>query len=527
MTVVVEDDKPPPKLRQLYRGNGMEIVTEVGRCRELWREFSPQQTLFDTWEFRFAFFKGYRHTPHFLLIKNGAENLALLPLWYEKDKRKYFWFGSWWQEENRFFAKDPALLPLLLHLCPSPTYLNAVSLKDASFAQDFIKFTPDDPKYILDLTQISSVDDFLANLKKKKRYNLKRDKRVIEAQKPQVIFDNFADFDTLVTLSNERFRQKGETTDWEEDSRRLEAFRQVVALGQKGASYRVRMMTVKIGGQTAGVDLIALFNGCYYPLKCGYDVKSFPGIGSFVNLLEIEDALNLGMEKMDFLEIGYGWKDKWFEEVPLLKYEKNGYKTRRFEKFDKGYFSSDAYDDYLTRFEKEGLDSALKIVEELKPAPAWRFLDVGGGMGGLVLGLRKLGFEAWGTEVSPYCLASSPAKEFLQFGDVCQLPFPDESFEVVVCTDVLCYLTRKQAEKAVKELTRVAKDCLFVETICKNSLNSDQKTNPDPLRRNEYLLEEEEIRKLFADNDAFFSRALSESREEDFNGIFVKSFAGR
>ena len=41
-----------------------------------------------------------------------------------------------------------------------------------------------------------------------------------------------------------------------------------------------------------------------------------------MNLFEIEDAVNLGMEKMDFLEIGYGWKEKWFEAIPLLKYEK-------------------------------------------------------------------------------------------------------------------------------------------------------------------------------------------------------------
>jgi hypothetical protein len=104
-----------------------EIVSDINRCFELWKEFSPQKTLFDTWEFRFAFYQAYKHKPYFILLKNQSENLALLPLWYEDDKKKYFWFGSWWQEEVRFFSKDPNYVPILLSIAPSPLSLNAIS----------------------------------------------------------------------------------------------------------------------------------------------------------------------------------------------------------------------------------------------------------------------------------------------------------------------------------------------------------------------------------------------------------------
>jgi len=319
-----------PKQQSYYHTNGhspllkslqVGVVSQIDECRQLWKKFSPHKTLFDTWDFRLTFWKGYQHSPYFMILKNNLEDYALLPLWYEEDKKKYFWFGSWWQEENGFFVKDPIFVPLLLAACPSPVHLNAISLETVLWAKEFIELEPDDPKYILDLTKINSVDDFLARLKKKRRYNLRRDKRIIEAQNPQIIFDNFSDFDTLVKLSIKRFEEKGEDTDWE-DPCRVETFRQVIRLGKTSKSYKVRMITVRIGNKVAGVDLIALFNGCYSPLKCGYDVKNFPGIGNYVNLLEIEDAVNLGMKKMDFLEIGYGWKEKWFEEVPLFKYDK-------------------------------------------------------------------------------------------------------------------------------------------------------------------------------------------------------------
>lgn len=320
----------PEKTLLYYQQNGyasliedlqIEVVSQMDRCYSLWQEFSPKKTLFDTWEFRFAFWQGYHHPPYFLLLKNNDENLALLPLWYEREKQKYFWFGSWWQEENHFFAKDSLFVPLMLAACPLPVELNAISLEAVLWTKEFIDFKPDEPKYILDLTKIHSVDDYLASLKKKKRYNLRRDRRIIEAYNPQVVFNNFDDFDTLVALSKKRLWEKGEKADWE-DPRRVETFRQVINLGKSKKSYQVKMITVRVAEKIAGVDLIALFNDCYYPIKCGYDVKNFYGIGNYVNLLEIEDALKLGMKKIDFLEISFGWKERWFEEIPLFKYEK-------------------------------------------------------------------------------------------------------------------------------------------------------------------------------------------------------------
>lgn len=319
-----------PLLHQHYFTNGnagliksltLEIVSDIEETKELWQEFSGNQTLFDTWEFRAAFYEAYLPRLHFVVLRSPTEIVGLLPLQYEQDQRKYFWFGSWWQEENKFMVKDEMYIPLLLAACPRPVNLNAISHEIPAWIKQVIEFEADDPKYVLKLDGIKSIDDYLATLNKKKRYNLRRDWRLIEELKPEISLDNFDDLDGLIGLAKTRFKQKGEETDWE-DERRVEAFRKVIAYGQKEISYKIRMITVKIGGKLAAVDMIALYQGCYYPLKCGYNVGEFPGIGNYVNLLEIKDAIELGVGKMDFLEIGYGWKDKWFDEVPLLKYVK-------------------------------------------------------------------------------------------------------------------------------------------------------------------------------------------------------------
>ena len=46
-------------------------------------------------------------------------------------------------------------------------------------------------------------------------------------------------------------------------------------------------------------------------------IYNFPGIGNYINLLEIDDACALGMKKIDFLQSALGWKNSWFQAQDL------------------------------------------------------------------------------------------------------------------------------------------------------------------------------------------------------------------
>jgi hypothetical protein len=316
--------------RHYFRSNGhaqvirqlrVRVVSDIDQCYLLWKEFSPNESLFDTWEFRYAFWKGYHHQPYFIVLSIGNERVGLLPLWYEGDKKKFFWFGSWWQEDNTFFVKHDFIILLLVAIAPTPLHLNAILPESAQKVKGLLTLEDDDSKYVLNLSKMQTVDDYLSLLNKKRRYNIRRDYKRIQSFNPRIMINNFSDFDVLVKLSKKRFAEKGEETDWE-DPRRVETFRQVLEMGRGNRGFSARMITVEIGGEPAGVDLMAIFNKHYYTVKCGYDVKNYPGIGSYMNLVEIEDALKLGMSKIDILAINYGWKERLFETVPLLKLEK-------------------------------------------------------------------------------------------------------------------------------------------------------------------------------------------------------------
>jgi ubiquinone/menaquinone biosynthesis C-methylase UbiE len=95
-------------------------------------------------------------------------------------------------------------------------------------------------------------------------------------------------------------------------------------------------------------------------------------------------------------------------------------------------------------------------------------LDVGCGTGHQMAMLRDLGYEVAGVDGSPSMLdharRNNPASE-LREGDVEALPFPDASFDQVLCIEVLRYLP--DPRRSIQEMARVLRPggrCLATAT---------------------------------------------------------------
>jgi ubiquinone/menaquinone biosynthesis C-methylase UbiE len=198
-------------------------------------------------------------------------------------------------------------------------------------------------------------------------------------------------------------------------------------------------------------------------------------------------------------------------------------KVSFYRHFNKEFFTTDAYDDYLQRFEKQGLGYALRLKKFLNPKKDWKFLDIGCGMGGIVLALRKMGFRAFGTEISPFCFKESPVRQWMEFGDMVNLPFKDNSFNVSICIDVTYYLTKKELKKAIKDLSRITKKYIYIETISRGAKNSKQKINPDPLRKGKSLLTSQQLISLLKKEKFYpLSPLFNKKEKKDFNLVFEK-----
>ncbi len=103
------------------------------------------------------------------------------------------------------------------------------------------------------------------------------------------------------------------------------------------------------------------------------------------------------------------------------------------------------------------MDSILKVGYK-------RVLDVGCGLGQGVASMRNNGIEAYGIDIS------DKIKQFWEEGNIgqfCQtacadkIPFPDNHFDLVVCTEVMEHIPEEEVRTVLKEIKRVGTHFFF------------------------------------------------------------------
>jgi SAM-dependent methyltransferase len=100
------------------------------------------------------------------------------------------------------------------------------------------------------------------------------------------------------------------------------------------------------------------------------------------------------------------------------------------------------------------------IIQQLvKPLPSdVRILEIGCSTGILIQELKSLGFSnVWGIDISEQAIVGATARGISQVsvGDAAATSFPDESFDVIISSDVLEHITDDAA--AVREWERILK----------------------------------------------------------------------
>lgn len=166
------------------------------------------------------------------------------------------------------------------------------------------------------------------------------------------------------------------------------------------------------------------------------------------------------------------WESQYknFEKLVLEQID-----TSPSEEFDEKYFTGEwrhGYTTYTleTRRKVEGKNPEL-IRHVLKPN---KLLDVGCGPGLLVLMLRELSVAATGIDASEFALKTAPdiVKPHISKGNILDIPFAENDYDVLICREVLEHLTVIQVAKAVDEMCRVSSKYVYVTTRYAHECNS-------------------------------------------------------
>jgi glycerol-3-phosphate cytidylyltransferase-like family protein/SAM-dependent methyltransferase len=135
--------------------------------------------------------------------------------------------------------------------------------------------------------------------------------------------------------------------------------------------------------------------------------------------------------------------------------------------YDDEYFVSDWREggnkyDLETRREIEGRNPAL-IKEVFQPR---RVLDMGCGPGVLMYLLAELGVDADGIDFSPEIKALAPpeVREQIIVGEVTEPHVPDDSYDLVICREVMEHLTVVQIRQTVATICRASSRFVYLTT---------------------------------------------------------------
>ena len=122
---------------------------------------------------------------------------------------------------------------------------------------------------------------------------------------------------------------------------------------------------------------------------------------------------------------------------------------------------------------------AALLAKQYQLKPGQRVLDIGCGKGFLLYDLMQEvpGLEVCGLDVSTYAIehAKEEVKPFLQAGHAKSLPFPDQSFDLVISINTLHNLFCYELDAALREMQRVTKGPAYL--VVESYRNENEKAN--------------------------------------------------
>ena len=162
--------------------------------------------------------------------------------------------------------------------------------------------------------------------------------------------------------------------------------------------------------------------------------------------------------------------------------------------FDKDYFENGIatkksnYKDYSwDRLGSYFQRTARHIVDLFKPE---RTLDVGCAKGFLVKALDELGVDAYGIDPSVYAVSRAHPDIASKINlDMAQsIPYPDNTFDVVTCFDVMEHIPVREVSKTLKELLRVSKEWVIIRVVT-HEVEGDLDSSHETIRDREWWTE--------------------------------------
>ena len=291
-----------------------ELIQDIKKAEELWKLFSPCETIYDDWDFRYCFYKYFNYPLYFYTSYEQGEPIGILPLQFNTDLKYLEFFGGSYMEDNRVMVKSgyEDTISEFYKQISEPAHLELIRGFDAFTTQLSLQ----DYKYILPLNNFKTPNEYLTALfHSETRKTIQKKVRRVERENMQVVVNRFSDIELLFEYNKSMFKEKSSFND---RPHHQEIFRDLTKPG-----FNPYLLSFQIGEKVHGVTFSWLYKKSYAYASLGIHPEAVKDITTYMNIKNIEQALLLGANEVDAFTGDYGWKERWhFSKIPQYKFDK-------------------------------------------------------------------------------------------------------------------------------------------------------------------------------------------------------------
>jgi len=140
----------------------------------------------------------------------------------------------------------------------------------------------------------------------------------------------------------------------------------------------------------------------------------------------------------------------WLKDYnPKTYFDENYFRKRG----DRGWYDDWAFD-IRNMWHKQWVDF---LIENVPLKFNTRILDLGTARGNVVYWLNKSGFDAYGVEISEWCIKNSHSFKIIQADISKNIPFKNQTFDYIIAREVLEHIPEDYIDTTIKEIYRILK----------------------------------------------------------------------
>lgn len=284
------------------------LIKDIAEAEKAWKALTPAETIYDDWDFRFAFHRYHQKELFFIAGYDGAKLVGLLPLQYNEARGCLECFGSNYMEDNRVFTAPGYENSIPAFYDYSKTLGKPVVLEYIRGNDPFTTaLSVQGYKYVLPLT-FKTTDEYIESIfsGETKKKLVKRIKKVAEPG-ITVTENEFANIPLFLEWNVQAY---GGAVAFQDRPNRNEIFTDL--LTKPYATIKPRLLTFRVAGEIHAITMGLVYNGhTYCSVNRGFSPNADKNLREFVHLRKVEDALTQGCTLFDAFAGDYGWKERW------------------------------------------------------------------------------------------------------------------------------------------------------------------------------------------------------------------------